>query len=197
MAINRTLVSWSRTIHIYLSIVMLVILVFFSITGITLNHVDSFTAEPEFTEIYLESLPDLPRDADGVFTQSPEMDAFLTSEFDLDLELTTITIDSDLMFVDYRAPGKTLFLEIDLALGEVLGEATEFGLIAMLNDLHKARDTDMLWKWLIDISAVLLILFSLAGLVLLLPNQFRFKRVAKYSAAATVLISFGYWLGTL
>jgi len=197
MAINRIFVNWSRTIHVFLSIVMLIVLVFFSITGITLNRVDTFTAEPEFTEIFLESFPDLPQDNDGILIESPELDDFLSGEFGIDMELATVTLDSDLMFVDYRAPGKTIFIEVDLALGEAIGEATDYGLIAMLNDLHKARDTDMLWKWLIDISAVLIVLFSLAGLVLLLPNKFRFKRVALYSAIGTVLISIGYWLGTM
>lgn len=197
MAINRIFVNWSRTIHVFLSIVMLIVLVFFSITGITLNRVDTFTAEPEFTEIFLESFPDLPQDNDGILIESPELDDFLSGEFGIDMELATVTLDSDLMFVDYRAPGKTIFIEVDLALGEAIGEATDYGLIAMLNDLHKARDTDMLWKWLIDISAVLIVLFSLAGLVLLLPNKYRFKRVALYSAIGTVLISIGYWLGTM
>ena len=42
------------------------------------------------------------------------------------------------------------------------------GLGAVLNDLHKGRDTGKGWSWLIDVSAIFLILVSLSGLVMLL-----------------------------
>jgi hypothetical protein len=197
MPINRQLVNVSRTIHIYLSIGLLVILVFFSLTGITLNHVDTFTAAPETNEIFISPLPDLPKDDLGQLTDSRELDAFLRQEFGVDRDLATLTFEGDLVFVDYRAPGTTTFIEIDVALNEAAGQDTDYGFIAMLNDLHKARDTEVLWKWLVDASAVILVLFSLAGLVLLLPNKYRFKRVTVYTAIATVLITAGYWLGTL
>ncbi|MDR2212399.1 MAG: PepSY-associated TM helix domain-containing protein, partial [Pseudomonadales bacterium] len=54
MAINRTLLQWSRTIHIYLSIALLTSLVFFALTGITLNHATLFGAEPTVVRTELE-----------------------------------------------------------------------------------------------------------------------------------------------
>lgn len=42
------------------------------------------------------------------------------------------------------------------------------GVFAVLNDLHKGRDSGKGWGWLIDISAVLLTLVSLTGLLMLL-----------------------------
>ena len=37
----------------------------------------------------------------------------------------------------------------------------------MINDLHKGRDTGAAWSIVIDVSAVLMILASLTGLILL------------------------------
>lgn len=195
MLINRKLVSWSRTIHIYLSIALFVVLVFFSITGITLNHVDVFTAEPVITEIAVDSLPELPLDPEGLIADSPELAAFLQAEFGLNRAKASLTHEGSLIFVDYRGPGATAFVEIDQEQQKAFGEKSDYGLVAMLNDLHKARETDILWKWILDSSSVLLIFFSIAGFVLLLPNNYRLKRVAAYTAIATVLVSFGYWLG--
>ena len=197
MALNRNLVNWSRTIHIYFSICLLGILVFFSITGITLNHVDFYTADPDVTEKVVTPLPAFPLDDQDQIANSPELADFLGNEFDVELDKATLTQDGDFLFVDYRTPGATVFIEIDQTLQEAFGETTNYGFVAMLNDLHKARDTTILWKWLLDISSVLLVLFSLTGFVLLLPNTYRFKRVAGYSLAATVLLTLGYWLGTL
>ena len=42
------------------------------------------------------------------------------------------------------------------------------GLVAVLNDLHKGRDTGTAWSVVIDVSAVLMTFISLTGLVLLL-----------------------------
>lgn len=195
MLINRKLVSWSRTIHIYLSIALFVVLVFFSITGITLNHVDIFTAEPVITEIAVDSLPELPLDTEGLIADSPELAAFLQAEFGLNRAKASLTHEGSLLFVDYRGPGATAFVEIDQDQQKAFGEMSDYGLIAMLNDLHKARETDILWKWILDTSSVLLIFFSIAGFVLLLPNNYRLKRVAAYTTIATLLVSFGYWLG--
>ena len=41
-------------------------------------------------------------------------------------------------------------------------------LVAVMNDLHKGRDSGSTWSWVIDISAVLMTLVSATGLVLLL-----------------------------
>ncbi len=41
------------------------------------------------------------------------------------------------------------------------------GLVAVLNDLHKGRDTGKAWARVIDVSAVLMVLVSLTGLLLI------------------------------
>ena len=43
------------------------------------------------------------------------------------------------------------------------------GFVALLNDLHKGRDSGRAWSFVIDLSAVLMALVSLSGLVLVYP----------------------------
>lgn len=192
MAINRKLLQWSRTVHIYFSIALFLILVFFALTGITLNHATFFTGEPQVTVQRVDGLPDLPLDEDRIIADSPELAQFLREEFGLSRSVVELDAVGDVLFVDYRAPGRSGLLEIDVATGTAQYEFTNYGLIATLNDLHKARDTDVLWKWLIDISGVLLVLFSIAGFILLLPNRYRFKRIALYSFVSLALIALVY-----
>ena len=47
------------------------------------------------------------------------------------------------------------------------------GLVALLNDLHKGRDSGTAWGVIIDLSAVLMVLVSLSGLVLVFYLQKR------------------------
>lgn len=193
---NRQVLSLSRTIHVYLSLALLLVLVFFSITGITLNNAAVLTAEPEVTTLTLDTLPALPRDDAGRISASPEFAAF-AREYGIRLEHATLVREDGFLVVDYQAPGKAVLLEIDPELNEAIVETTHFGLIAVLNDLHKGRHVDVIFSWLIDISGVLLVVFSLAGLMLLLPNKRRFRQVLAYSGAGMALLGAGYWLGNL
>lgn len=197
MTINRNLVNWSRTIHVYLSIALLIVLVFFSITGITLNHTDTMTAEPETEVIILDSLPDLPLDDNGMIFNSPELAAYVRSEFGIRLEFADLIIEDPYITIEYDGPGLQALVEIDQGLGEVYAETTRYGLIAVLNDLHKGRYTHLVWNALIDISAIILVIFSLAGFVLLLPNKYRFRKVAKYSFFGIVISVAAYFIATL
>jgi len=197
MAINRTLVNWSRNIHVYLSIALLLVLIFFSVTGITLNHAGIMTASPEVSSITLESLPEFPRDEDNQIIASEQLEHFLRQEFGVRLALATMRYEDDFLIIDYQGPGRSTFIEIDQTFDEAFIERTNFGFVAALNDLHKGRNTDIVWSWLLDISALLLIVFSLAGFVLILPNKYRFKRVAMYTFIGTVILTAGYFLGNL
>ncbi len=197
MSVNRSLLYWSRTIHIYLSIALLLLLAFFAITGITLNHASELAAEPVVTSRTLETLPELPLDEAGMIADSPELAQFLRREFGLRRDLATLETSPDGVLVDYRAPGRSAFVEIDVFNGRAVFELTDFGVIALLNDLHKARDTDVIWKWLVDASGVLIVVFSLAGFVLLLPSQSRLKRVTLASLLGLGLLAAAYWLALL
>lgn len=193
---NRQLLSASRTIHVYMSLALLLVLVFFSVTGITLNNAAALTGEPEVSLVTLDTLPDLPRDATDQIIVSPEFDAF-ARPLGIRLEHATLTYEDGFLVVDYQAPGKAVLLEIDQELNAAIIESTDFGVIAVLNDLHKGRHVDVIFSWLIDISGVLVVVFSLAGLVLLFPNKRRLRQVLAYSAAGIALLGAGYWLGNL
>ena len=46
-------------------------------------------------------------------------------------------------------------------------EITDYGVIALLNDLHKGRNSGEVWKRFIDITALLMVFFVLTGVCLL------------------------------
>ena len=192
---NHRLLSVSRAIHVYLSIVLLLVLVFFAITGITLNRAELFTGEPDVRTETLDSLPALPRDAQNRIVASEQLQDFLRERFGIRLARAVLSYEDEFLIVDYQAPGRAMLLELDQELDEGYFESTDFGLIAALNDLHKGRNVDVLLTWLIDISGVVLVVFALAGLVLLLPNRRRFRKVLRYSAVALVILTVGYFLG--
>lgn len=58
------------------------------------------------------------------------------------------------------------------------------GFAALINDLHKGRDTGGVWKAVIDIAAALLVVISFTGLILL-------YFVHKYRLAGMILLGAG------
>jgi hypothetical protein len=69
------------------------------------------------------------------------------------------------------------------------------GLAAILNDLHKGRDSGRAWGWLIDASAVFMTLVSASGIVLLLLLQKRRYSglLAGVVGAALCLVVYVMW----
>jgi hypothetical protein len=84
--------------------------------------------------------------------------------------------------VAFKGPGYSADVLIDRSTGRYELTETRMGFFAVLNDLHKGRDTGKAWGWMIDLSAVLMTLVSLTGLLLILFLQK--KRLSGLLAAA-------------
>ena len=64
-------------------------------------------------------------------------------------------------------------------------EHTDYGWWALMNDLHKGRNTSVFWGWIIDITSVLCIVFALSGFILAMPQR-RFNRTLSVSLTVTL-----------
>ena len=79
------------------------------------------------------------------------------------------------MSVSFKGPGYAADAFIDRKTGQYDMTETRLGFVAVINDLHKGRDTGAAWAGVIDISAGLMVLVSLTGLVLIFFLQRRLK----------------------
>ncbi len=77
-------------------------------------------------------------------------------------------VDETECTVTFKGPGYAANTFIDRQTGHYQLSQTYHGLIAVLNDLRQGRDTGAVWSAVIDLSACLLIVSSLSGLILLL-----------------------------
>ena len=69
-------------------------------------------------------------------------------------------------------------------------------MVAVINDLHKGRDTGSVWVAIIDISAALMVLVSLTGLTLIFFLQKRLKagRISVAIGTAVCIIVYKIWV---
>ena len=93
------------------------------------------------------------------------------------------SIDDYQLVISFRAPAYAADVFIDRETGDYELTETTLGTIALLNDLHKGRDSGAVWSWVIDLSAIFLVVISATGLTLI----FFIKRHRTSAISAAVL----------
>jgi len=87
--------------------------------------------------------------------------------------LAEFRVDERECMVSFKGPGYSADAFIDRETLKYKLTETSHGLIAVINDLHKGRDTGPGWSAVIDASAVFMTVVSLTGLVLLFYLKLR------------------------
>jgi uncharacterized protein len=176
-----------RWLHIYLSMFGLAAVLFFSVTGITLNHPDWTFGQVERRR---EAKGQMDRrwiareaaasDSQPVSDSDPtgpvaklEVVEHLRKTHAIRGALAEFRVDDTECVVSFKGPGYSADTFIDRDSGEYTLTELDHGLIALINDLHKGRDTGAVWSWVIDLSAGLMTFISLTGLVLLFYLKLR------------------------
>ena len=165
-SIKRTIASSSRWLHIYLSMFSFIALFFFAITGITLNHTEWFSDQQKTVSVKGEMNKSF-LSPDSSQIKKLEIVEWLRNKHGIRAPLKDFIIDEYQCVLSFKGPGYGADIFLDRQKASYDLSETSTGLIGMLNDLHKGRDTSLQWKWLIDISAILMMLVSLTGLIML------------------------------
>jgi hypothetical protein len=185
LARTRRLAAFLRWLHIYLSMLSFALVFFFAVTGLTLNHADKFghtqtREEKGSLDRRWVNLPDTLKIA------RLEIVEFFRNKYGIRAALSDFRIDDEQIGVSFKGPGFAADAFITRSNGEYELTKTSAGFVGLINDLHKGRDTGRTWSMVIDISAVLLTLVSLTGMLLLLFLKKR--RVSGLLVAASGLL---------
>jgi len=154
---------WMRWLHVYTSMISLLVVLFFGITGLTLNHPSWTFGDGVDRSTYSGSLPGeyLAADGDPDFLAISE---YARSEYSVGGDVADYGVAGGEGTISYKGPGYAadLFFQVDSGEFDLVVE--QQGFVAVMNDLHKGRDTSSTWKWVIDISAIVLVVVAVTGL---------------------------------
>lgn len=184
LAWRRRVAKVTRWLHIYGSMVSLALVLFFAVTGITLNHQDWFAGREVITERHGTMNASWLRGAAPDAVDKLQVVEYLRSAAAVRGALADFRIDDRQVEVVFKGPGYAASAIVDRTTGRFDVSESRFGLAAIINDLHKGRDTGGVWSVAIDVSAALLIFLSLTGLILL-------YFVHKYRVAGIILAGAG------
>jgi uncharacterized protein len=162
-------------LHTYLSMVSFSILFFFAITGITLNHQDTMVGEPRVTRLSGQVAAETVAPTAGAELDKARIVGQLLAAHPLKGHLSDFRVDDDVVTVSFKGPGYAADAFIDRKTAKYDLTETRMGLVAIVNDLHKGRDSGTAWAQIVDLSAVLMMLVSITGLTLIF---FLHKRLA-------------------
>lgn len=143
------------------------ILLFFAVTGITLNHQDWFNGDPKvarFTGTIDTATLNPPSGA--AVDQAPIV-ARLRAAHGIKAHMSDFRVDDAQVGVSFKGPGYAADAFIDRKTGAYDMTESRMGFVAVINDLHKGRDSGAAWSQIIDWSAILMVLVSLTGLILI------------------------------
>ncbi len=105
--------------------------------------------------------------ADPKAVEQEKIVSFLRRAHGIKGAVSDVHVDDDQCEVVFKGPGYEADASIDRKTGKYDLTVSRFGFVAVLNDLHKGRDTGSKWSTIIDFSAVLMTLVSLTGLTLI------------------------------
>ena len=120
----------------------------------------------------------------------------LRSRHGIKADLSDFRVDNDQVQISFKGPGYSADGFADRRLGKYEVNENRLGLVAIINDLHKGRDTGKAWAGVIDISAVLMVLVSLSGLLLIffLHKKLRSGLVALAIGTALCYLVYQIWV---
>ena len=190
---RRDFYRHSRYVHGWLSAFAFLTLLFFSVTGLLLNHPEWFepakteqTTQLILPESILKSIKQQENPSDAILNyvrqQQNVVGRYQSSE----------VMDNEVM-IRLESPAGATDIWVMTDTGEMEITQKPASTVSMLNDLHRGKNSGLAWSWLIDISAIIVIALSLVGYILFLSIKTRLVTHLVLTAASLALIILLIW----
>lgn len=186
--------KWTRLVHVYTSMISFFVVVFFAVTGITLNHPAwTFGTSPKSTS----TTGTLPKDA----VVNGKVDWFRITEFLRSNEgirgsVADKRADDTEGEIAFKGPAYEADATFKINTRAYELTTTSQGVVGFMNDLHKGRDTRSSWNWLIDVSGGFLTLVGVTGLGLQFFLRKRRRSAISLAVTGTALVTILVWMAS-
>ncbi|MBB5375217.1 hypothetical protein HNQ07_000661 [Deinococcus metalli] len=180
-----------RWLHTYTSMISLLVVLFFALTGITLNHPDWVFGTGEVRSELTGTMP-VGWITDGKVNWLTVAET-LRADQNLKGRAGDTRADDREADISFVGPGYSADTVIDLKTGTYTVNVLQQGAVAVMNDLHRGRDTGGAWKWVIDLSGAVLALVAVTGIgILLYMKKTRTQALSVMGVAAVAVLALAW-----
>ena len=193
--LTKTLLLWTRTLHIYVTMLGLIILMFFAFTGLVLNHKDWFNVDKEATMRDSDMMVPKALVTDKTDNHQLRLVEYLRAHGARGAVADYADQDEESVSVQFREPAVLMQYDISRSDGKARIHEELGNLMAVLGELHKGAGSGAGWSWVIDLSAIFMLFASVSGVVLwiALPKR-RVLGIISLVVGTLLCVGVYYWL---
>ncbi|MBU2891838.1 PepSY-associated TM helix domain-containing protein [Colwellia sp. D2M02] len=191
--------SLMRILHIYSAMPVLLLMLFFAITGVFLNHPDwdKTQSKKQKTTVTAPTWLNNAESWDDNFQQQG-LRLLQWLDANHDIRATKFSIEWDdydrLLIIALDSPAGNTVIEVVVDDQAIIIDQRQLSLLAMLNNVHRAKHTNGLWLYLSDLSAVAMVLFCLSGFWLVAINRLQRQPAIAWFSGGSVFFIFVIYL---
>jgi len=190
---RRDFYRHSRYVHGWLSALAFLVLMFFAGTGLLLNHPEWFDGKVvEQTQTFPLPTP-LAQQIAATENPSELIVQHVRQQYALIGRYQSSEVMDGEVMIRLESPAGSTDVWVNTIDQQIEITQKPATVAGMLNDLHRGKNVSAAWRWLIDISAVIIMLLSVAGFVLFLTIKSRLLTHLALTAISIVLLMLLMW----
>ena len=182
-----------RWIHTYMSMIAFLVILFFGVTGLLLNHPSWLGGDEIVTTTETGTLPPTVVTEDGR-VEFLAVSEYLRSTHGIGGEVTNFDQIRAEGSINYTGPAFGASARFDVNSLAYTVTIREEGFVNAMRDLHTGGDTGVAWSLIIDVSAVFLVLVSISGLAIQLLMRKRRVSALTWMAGGALVTVVLIWL---
>ncbi|WP_411691852.1 PepSY-associated TM helix domain-containing protein [Acinetobacter gandensis] len=191
---RRDFYRHARYVHGWLSAFAFLILMFFALTGLFLNNPNWFEPAKDENTVTVSMTPDLLAKVKGQENPSTDILNFVRAEHTLVGRFQSSEVLDGEVMIRLESPAGSTDVWAMLDTGEIEVSSKPASTVSLINDLHRGKNAGTAWSWLIDISAITILILSIAGFILFLSIKSRLLTHLLLTAASLAVLILFIWI---
>lgn len=191
---RRDFYRHARYVHGWLSAFAFLILMFFALTGLFLNNPNWFEPAKAENTVTVSMTPDLLAKVKGQENPSTDILNFVRAEHTLVGRFQSSEVLDGEVMIRLESPAGSTDVWAMLDTGEIEVSSKPASTVSLINDLHRGKNAGTAWSWLIDISAITILILSIAGFILFLSIKSRLLTHLLLTAASLAVLILFIWI---
>lgn len=184
-----------RMLHAYLSAFAFLALIFFSATGLLIDHPEWLQGRGRETETVLTLPPAAMAQARGLKDPTAFLARQAAARATLAGSYRSGEVDDGQAELRFEGVKGSSTVAVDLASGRTDVTVEHPTALTVVGDLHRGKNASLAWRAVIDLSAILVLALSLIGYVLFFSLRFRLRTSLILTAASLgLMVAVFAWL---